>query len=316
MFGTTKKQTSTCTKILLSGALVSLLVACGDDGGSGVDAGNGNEGRPELGFATPTETTIAYREVNEVWEEQGPANWSCLNTASTEVPTTVDVTLSGPLIDFQSDEPLPGAELTLYGDEGISSTPLATTTADENGDYELLLPTGQTNWAFKIAAAEQLDTYTLNQYFEPDVAAQTEQLESISLLTAQALPAFINVTRTPGLGIIAGAIRDCDDNEVSGVIAAVSSTPDITTHIAGGVSYYFSALMTSLPVRHSQQSFTNKDGRFVTIELPPGSEGHVQLYGFVDQADLADGEPTLLATISAPILADTVVRLTMNPLRQ
>ena len=228
----------------------------------------------------------------------------------------MDVTPHGPLIDFQSDDPLPGGELSLYGDEGISSAVLATATADESGDYEILLPTGQTHWAFKIVAEDALDTYTLNQYFKPDVAAQTKQLESISLLTAQALPAFINVTRTPGLGIVAGAIRDCDNNEVSGAIAAVSSTPNATTHIDGGVSYYFSALMTSLPVRHSQQSVTNKDGRFVTIELPPGGEGHVQLFGFVDQADLEDGEPTLLATIAAPILADAVVRLTMKPVRQ
>jgi hypothetical protein len=311
MFGTTKTHLSAFTKISLSCALVAPLAACGDDGGGTVV----DEGFPEIGFATPTVVTTAFKEVNGVWQEQGPANWSCLNTASTDVPTTIDITLSGPLIDFQSDEPLPGAELSLYGDEGIASTPLTTTTADENGDYELTLPTGNTHWAFKIVADEALDTYTLNQYFDPGESSQTKQLESISLLTAQALPAFINVTRTPGLGIIAGAIRDCDNNEVSGAIAAVSSTPDATTFIDGGVSYYFSALMTSLPVRHSQQSLTNKDGRFVTIELPPGGEGHVQVFGFVDAADLADGEPTLLATISAPIVADTVVRLTMNPQR-
>lgn len=311
MFGTTKKQTSTATKLLLSCGLVSLLASCGDDGGGGMV----DDGLAELGFATPTVVTTAFKEVNGVWEEQGPANWSCLNTASTDLPTSVDITLSGPVIDFQSDEPLPGALLSLYGDGGISSTPLVTTTADEAGDYEMVLPTGNTNWAFKVEAEEALVTYTLNQYYIPDESSQMEQLESISLLTAQALPAFINVTRTPGLGIIAGAIRDCDDNEVSGAIAAVSSTADTTTFIDGGVSYYFSALMTSLPVRHSQQSLTNKDGRFVTIELPPGGEGHVQIFGFVDAADLADGEPTLLATISAPIVADTVIRLTMNPAR-
>jgi hypothetical protein len=54
----------------------------------------------------------------------------------------------------------------------------------------------------------------------------------------------------------------------------------------------------------------------VTIELPPGGEGHVQVFGFVDAADLADGVPTLLSSISSPIIADTVVRLTMNPSRE
>jgi hypothetical protein len=315
MFGTTKNHRSIwpSTGGLLSiGLIAALTGACGDDGGGGMI----DEGRPELGFATPTVTTTAFREVGGVWQEQGPANWSCLNTASTDMPTSVDVTLTGPLIDFQSDEPLPMAELTLYGDEGIDSTPVTTTTADVNGDYELLLPKGGTHWAFKIKADDALDTYTLNQYFDPDTAAQEKLLESISVLTAQALPAFINVTRTPGLGIVAGAIRDCDNNEVSGAIAAVSSSDTTVAHIDGGVSYYFSALMTSLPVRHSQQNMTNKDGRFVTIELPPGGTGSVQIYGFIDDDDLADGVPTLLSTISSPVLADTVVRLTMNPTRE
>ncbi len=313
MFGTTKIDSSAvASRLLLScGLAASLLGACGDDGGGMMD-----EGDAELGFATPNVITTAYKEVGGVWTEQGPANWSCLNTPSTDVPTTVDVTLTGPVIDFQSDEPLPMAELTVYGDDGITSTPVTTTTADENGDYELLLPKGGTHWAFKIVAEEALDTYTLRQYFDPNASAQEEQLESISVLTAQALPAFINVTRTPGLGIVAGAIRDCDDNEVFGAIAAASSSDVDVVHVDGGVSYYFSALMTSLPVRHSQQSMTNKDGRFVTIELPPGTDASVQVYGFIDADDLADGVPTLLSTISSPILADTVVRLTMNPTRQ
>ncbi len=311
MFGTTKIHTTKSTRFLLSCSMVALLASCGDDGGGMID-----EGDAELGFATPMITTTAYKEVGGVWQEQGPANWSCLNTATAEVPTTVDVTLTGPVIDFQSDEPLPGAELTLYGDGGISSTPILETTADENGDYSMLLPTGTTLWAFKVVADEALDTYTLNQYYEPAVAEQEEQLESISVLTAQALPAFINVTRTPGLGIVAGTIRDCDNNEVYGAIAAASSSTDVVEHLAGGVAYYFSALMTSLPVRHSQQALTNKDGRFVVIELPPGGDAHVQIYGFIDEADLADGEPTLLSTITSPSLADTVIRLSMNPVRQ
>jgi hypothetical protein len=297
-------------KLLL--ACSAALAACGDDGGMMVD-----DGLADLGFATPTMVTTAYAEdADGLWVEQGPANWSCLNTASDDVPTTVDVTLSGPILDFQSDEPLPGAELTLFGDDGIGSTPVATTTADEEGNYELVLPTGGTQWAFKVVAEEALDTYTLNQYFEPEEAAQEHEIDSISVLTAQALPAFINVTRTIGLGVVAGSIRDCDGNEVSGAIAAVSDSADVTSHIDGGVSYYFSALATSLPVRHSQQAMTNKDGRFVTIELPPGGEGHLQVFGFIDEADLADGEPTLLSQISAPILADSVVSVSMNPIRE
>ena len=297
--------------IILTIALPTFGAACGDDGTAMMD-----DGLADLGFATPTAVTTAYKEVNDVWVEQGPANWSCLNTASTDVPTTTDVTLSGPVLDFQTDEPLPLAELSLFGDDGIGSTAIATATTNLDGNYEIVLPAGGTHWAFKIVADEALDTYTLNQYFEPDTAMQEQELDSISVLTAQALPAFIGVTRTPGLGIVAGSIRDCDDNEVFGAVAMASDTVDMPSHIDGGVSYYFSALLTSLPVRHSQQSMTNKDGRFVTIELPTGGQGHVQVWGFTNEADLAAGELTLLSQISAPILGDTVVSVSLKPLRQ
>ena len=288
-------------------------MSCGDDGGGG---GNDDE-LAAIGFATPTVATVAYAELEEGrWTKQGPANWSCLNTASDEVPTLADIELSGTLLDFQDNEPLPGAIVTLYGDEGISSSPIGSATADADGKYTLTLPSGGTNWAFKLEVAEALDTYPLNRYFDPNSTSQTEDLDSVSVLTAQALPAFIGVTRTPGLGIVAGRVHDCDGNRVEGTIATVSDTPDLPSHIEGAVSYYFSALSTSLPVRHSVQNVTNTDGVFVSIELPPGQERYLQVWGFVDDADLADGEMTLLAQESTPIIADAVVTVSLRPLRQ
>ena len=294
---------------------LAVSVGCGGDGGTSADGGEDN-GLAELGFATPTEATTAYVEAENGWDLVGAANWSCLGQTSSEVPTTTDITLSGALLDFQTDEPLIGGSMTLYGDEGITGTEVATATSDEDGNYEFTLPTGQTHWAFKVVVEDALDTYSLNQYYEPGVAAQSDDIDSVSLLTAQALPAFIGVTRTPGLGIIAGSIRDCDGNVVKGAVAAVSNTLDVASHVEGGVSYYFSAANTSLPVRHSLQSSTNTDGVFVAIELPPGQERFLQVWGFVDDADLADGEMTLLGQVAAPIIADAVVTVSLRPLQQ
>ena len=316
-FQSTFSRSSSGTSALSTFALglgLAMSVGCGGDSNSSPDSGV-DDGLPELGFGTPTEATTAYVEAENGWDLVGPANWSCLGQTATEVPTTTDITLSGALLDFQTDEPLIGGAMTLYGDEGITGTELATTTSDDDGNYEFTLPTGQTHWAFKIVAEDALDTYSLNQYYEPGVAAQSDDIDSVSLLTAQALPAFIGVTRTPGLGIIAGSIRDCDGNVVKGAVAAVSDTLDVASHVDGGVSYYFSAANTSLPVRHSLQAMTNTDGVFVTIELPPGQERFLQVWGFVDDADLADGEMTLLGQVSAPIVAEAVVTVSLRPLQ-
>lgn len=297
-----------------SSLTISLLMgaaACGDDGGDG-----NSDALAEIGFATPMQPTTAFEEVNGIWEERGAADWSCLNSTGDETATTTDVVLSGTVLDFQTDEALPSAELTLYGDAGITGPELGSATADELGEYQLTLPSGQTHWAFKIVAENALETYQLNQHFQPDQAEQEHVLESVSVLTAQALPAFIGVTRTPGLGIVAGSVRDCRGYRVLGAVAAMSDAPEEANHLAGAVSYYFSALSTSLPVRHSQQAMTNKDGVFVTIELPPGAERYVQVWGFVDDADLADGEMTLLSQVASPIIADAVVTVSLRPRQQ
>lgn len=290
---------------------LSAASACGGGGGGGEE-----DLLADIGFATPTEVTTAYAEVESGWELVGTANWSCLNTLTDEVPTSTDITLSGTVADFQTDDPLPDASVTVYGDDGITGSEIVTTDSDAEGLYELQLPSGGTTWAFKVVAEGALDTYTLNEYFAPTQELQSSILDSVSVLTAQALPAFIGVTRTPGLGVIAGSIRDCDGNRVKGAVAAVSDTVDDTNHVEGGVSYYFSALATSLPVRHSQQSMTNDDGVFVTIELPPGQERYLQIWGFTDEDDLADGEMTLLGQTSSPIIADAVVKVIMRPQRQ
>ncbi len=297
-------------------SLMTILVACGGDENSGDTDGGADDGLPEIGFATPTEVTTAYRDLDPGWEVVGAANWSCLGTPSTETMNAVDVNLTGEVQDFQSNDPIPDAEITLFGDDGITSTALSTATADQDGKYALVLPAGQTLWAFKLVTDNALDTYTLNEYFDDAQTAQTAIIDSVSESTAQALPAFIGVTRTPGLGIVSGSIRDCDGNRVKGAIVTVSSTVDEVTPVMGSVGYYFSALSTSLPVRHSQQSFTNDDGVFVVIELPEGQERFLQIWGFVDAADMADGSMTLLGQVATPIVADAVVKVTTRPLRQ
>lgn len=293
-------------------SLVSVLAACGGDD----EMMEEDKGQPEIGFATPTEVTSSYRELDPGWELVGAADWSCLGTASDESVTTADINLSGFVQDFQSKDLIPGAEITLYGDGGISSTSLATATADIDGNYTMTLPPGQTLWAFKLETEDALDTYTLNEYFDPAVTDQMSIIDSVSVSTAQTLPAFIGVDRTPGLGIVSGSIRDCKGNRVRGAVVTTSSTLDVVNPVEGSVAYYFSAAPTSLPVRHSQQSATNDDGVFVVIELPPGQERYLQIWGFVDDADLADGEMTLLGQVATPIVADAVVKVTTRPLRQ
>ena len=294
---------------------IALFISIGAFG-LGFGCGGDDAPPPPGGFQTPTVTTTAWQEINGIWTEMGAADWSCLNTPSDDTNTTVAINLTGPVEDFQTDNAVPAAQVLVFPDVEIGNVlDMATATDDQAATYALTLPTGHARFGFKTTAENTLPTYLLNQKFEPGTADQSLTLNSVSLLTANALPAFIGVTRTPGLGLLAGAIRDCQDREVSGAIATVSSVSGSPEHLTGAESYYFSAGSTSLPVRHSQASTTNSDGLFILIEIPVVTTGYMQVWGFIDGQDPATDDLTLLAELASPVEADAIITASIEPLR-
>jgi hypothetical protein len=301
---------------LFIAALAALPAACGgdDDGSSGADAGN----LENPGFARPDTVTTAFQKDGEIWNEVGPANWACLDTPSDDMPATLDITITGIARDFQNkDDLIADAMIEAYSGNDITGTPIATATSGADGAFTLTLDAGTERVAYKTSADEYLDTYLLNQYYDPDTAEQEENLEPISVSLANTLTAFINKERTPGLGVLAGAIRDCDVHEVKGAIATVSSTSAVADHVDGAETYYFSAGSRSLPVRLSQQPYTNEDGLFMVIELPPSSSDvYLQVWGFTPDQDPASDDLTLIAELGMPVIGDTVISASMEALRQ
>jgi len=143
------------------------------------------------------------------------------------------------------------------------------------------------------------------------------------------MPALIGVSRTPGTGVLAGAMRDCKQHEVSNAIATVSSTSAIATHLSGKVNgsdviastFYFSAATTDLPVKHTGSTgrvMTNTDGLFTVFNLPPADVAYIQVWGFTSDGDVAKGMAglTLLAELKSPVLADNVITGSIEPLRK
>lgn len=307
-------------KLLSVTALSSLALigACGgdDDNTAPIDGPTGNT---NPGFPTPTAVTKANEQVKGTWTEIGDADWSCLNTPSTDQPSTQAITLSGTLEDFQTGNGVPDVEITAF--PGImlgGNTGMVTSGA--NGAYSGLtvgqLPSGETRYGFKFEADGYVKTYLLNQYLEPGQATQTRTMAAVSTGTATALPAFIGVTRDITKGVLAGAFRDCAGNEVSNAVATVSSVSMQPTHLAGAKTFYFSAGSSSLPVRHNVSPVMNKDGLFVILDLPPqGAPAFVQVWGFKDAADLADGQMTLLSELASPVEENAIITGSFEPLR-
>lgn len=309
-------------RIALFFTVTSLVAACG---GGGSDSDKPAVDAPptdkDIGFSNPTAPLMANREVStDNWEEIGPADLDCLNTAPADQATTVNVELSTVVRDFQSDNLVPSATVVVFRGQTTTDV-LDTQTADGNGAVTVTIPTGVTRFGYKMTHDSAMDTLLLNQKVDPADPTQTlGSINSVSKTTAQTLPALIGVSRTTGTGVLAGAIRDCQEREISNFIATVSTTSSKGTNApptfaAGADTYYFSPTV-GLPVRHSQQKHGSKNGLFMIIELQPAPTAYVQVWGYKTQADVDSDTKTLIAELQTNVVADTVITGSYEPLRQ
>jgi hypothetical protein len=282
----------------------------------------------DVGFNKPTAGVHANTEVTtNNWMDLGPADLSCLNTTSGDQATTVEVTLNTKVADFQSGNVVPQAMVTAF-DKIDYMHSFDTKMADANGLISFKIPAGTKRFGFKMTTDDgsTLPTFLLNQIVKPDQMVQTEpsKIQSVSMTTATTLPALIGETKIPGTGVIAGAMRDCNKHEMSNFVATVSSTSRTATPVAGAESFYFSQ-STGIPVHHHAatdsgpvapgQESSSPDGLFMVIQLPVVPQAYVQIWGFKTDADVATGQMTLLTELQAPVVADTVITGSYEPLR-
>ena len=305
-------------RIAYSFTLISLVAACG---GGGSDSPTPDAPKDDNGFSNPTAPLMANREVStDNWEELGPADLSCLGTPPNDPATTVTVNLMTEVRDFQSDNLVPGATVVAFRGQNTTDV-FDTKTADQTGKVTITIPTGVTRFGYKMTHDSAMDTLLLNQKVEPGNPTQSEgSIRSVSKTTAQTLPALIGVSREPGTGVLAGAIRDCQDREISNFIATVSTTSSKGTNAPptfamGADTYYFSPTV-GLPVRHSQQKHGSKNGLFMVIEIQPAPTAYVQVWGYKTAADVASDTKTLIAELQTNVIADTVITGAYEPLRQ
>lgn len=293
---------------------IVVVAACG--GGSKgptttVDAGPGS-----AGFDKPMLAVHANTQGSDgIWTDNGPADLSCLGTPSSDAPTTLDVMLSTVVNDFQTQVDVPAAAVIAFQDLDYTA-PFAMTTADGSGDVTITVPAGTTRFGFEMTANAQYPTFLLNQKVDPSMATQTlPEIQSVSAQTAGLLSAFIGETRTMGTGVVAGAVRDCMARTMSNFVVTVSATPMTATPIDGAQAFYFSPDKMPLPQRHTALDQSSGNGLFMAIQVPVETMAYIQAWGYTSDAAVG-GDMTLLSQLAAPVLGDTVVTGSFEPVRQ
>jgi hypothetical protein len=306
-----------------------LLAACGGGSGGDDDTTPDAPAEKDFGFKKPDASVKGNMEVaDNEFMELGPADLSCLNTPNGDLPTTVAVELSTIVRDFQSDNLVPNAGIEVFNADTLAVFDNKTSAKDATVTIDI--PVGVKRFGYRMTDEDSLETLLLNQKVKPDMATQTEgSIRTVSKATAATMPALIGIARTQGTGVLAGAMRDCQDHEVSNFVAAVVSTRGATegtyeeilaqvksSKIEGSDTYYFRTVAdSSLPVKHTQESNGTGDGLFMVVELAVAPTAIVQIWGYANDNDFASDKLTLLGELETESKADTVITGSYEPRR-
>lgn len=240
----------------------------------------------------------------------GTIDLSCLNTASEDVPYANSFTLTGVTYELgvAGDPAIADASITVYSGTDFG-TALTTQTANGDGEFEVTIPAGETRISYKLEADDHLATFSLGNYYS-DTADAKDDVPGASLTIANALPSFVQVTRTPGTGVLAGTALDCNGKPVMNAFATVSTTSGSDDPVDGALVFY----VNTVPV--TTLSSTNRSGEFAILEIPDSSTNvYIQVWGYLTQADADADEKTLIGEVATPVLADSVITAGVDVLR-
>ncbi|HEU4610982.1 MAG TPA: hypothetical protein VFS15_02850, partial [Kofleriaceae bacterium] len=181
------------------------------------------------GFVPPNAVIAAWSSPTADTYQPEVVDLGCLGAPRNDPATTMTVTLTAHLRDFQSGNVLSGATVTAF-DGATFTTPFSAGTSDSSGTATLSIPPGKQRIGFSSVATSTIRTITLDRLLEPATANQTVDLMSVSDATAATLPALIGQTRTPGTALVLGRAHDCQGHLLSELIATVSSVPGMPVH--------------------------------------------------------------------------------------
>jgi hypothetical protein len=231
--------------------------------------------------------------------------------------STIDVTMSGTITDYETGDPIPGAEAEIFGDATFT-TALVTGTAAADGSYSVVIPAGTPDLVHTRGTypAGYLQAYAFNAKL--DLTQPTLEVDGWGMRGAwvATVAGLAGITQEPGTPTIIASALDCAGRTVAHAIITVSAAAGGPTHIAGANVVYTAPGNLPLPVSRDTSTESSNNGTAVITNLSRARTSvWVQAWGFRDAAALAAGKSglTLVAQYEIPVFADSLVVIDLWP---
>ncbi|MGC6508364.1 MAG: hypothetical protein ACON4U_08090 [Myxococcota bacterium] len=240
-----------------------LLCACGGDKGSDTDTNDTNSSTDDR-FSEFVYVTEAPTGELSCFTGGAEANSWIEDTVSADA--IQDATLSGEVIDFETDDPVEEASVDIFFSNSMSGSADISAESDSAGSFSVS--------GFKTCTAYAYRTYTDPALGDTKVTIQANRIEgnstdisssfnSVSAATYAVIPSLLGVSPDVDKGVVAGTAYDCNGDAYSGAQVVVR---DADGNIPESlVVKYF---VDDFPNRN--QEWTSDDGLFVAINVPEG----------------------------------------------
>jgi hypothetical protein len=209
------------------------------------------------------------------------------STADPSQQGTYDLT--GEVTDFESDELVDDATVSLWFSDSVSGAPDATGVSDVSGVVSISgVPSCET-MTYKVTTdpilAETKTTFKAHQVYYPTAGAITNAgFTSVSSVTYQLIPSILGVSVDDDKAVIAGTAFDCNrdpsvpsDDDTGKLEGAQVIVYDANGEIPQSLTVNY--FVEDFPSR--DQHWTSPDGLWVAANVPAG-DLRVELWGLVD----------------------------------
>jgi hypothetical protein len=233
-------------------------------------------------------------------------DWTCKHNLPDVIPGDTGEFI-GTVLDFQDDDPVARALVRLWTDNDPTGAAADALYAECDDDGIFTIPSGEINACEPFAARvwteyEPPETY---QTFQVDIIVAgappyTEDLNSVAYSTYNLLPLTVGVEPEPGKGIAAGRVYDCAEEPVANGEASVGTLDWDTGEVVEAEGYAMRYFKNDDP--DQDQLWISEDGLFGGMNVPPGSEWSLMLWGIPQ--DEAHCEITTGGDVIRPVQND------------
>ncbi len=233
------------------------------------------------------------------------ANLACLGSRVDPAAPTAVTALTVHVEDFEKKTSVAGATIEVY----LSLAKLNARTPDAtagptgmDGNTVLMVPPGSYRVIFRtFGAAKTVETIEYNRAFNDG------RRFSVSEATKQTISAVLSLFPEDTLGVVAGALRDCDGKDTGGV--TLTTTSSAGAFEAAANTFYFEdvSVGSTVPVRNLK--WTSGNGVFATLNVPPG-DATLTVEGVLTLGSA----PVKLGTGVAPVRPNSITVVQLEPL--